>query len=373
MIHIVSFDIPYPPDYGGVIDVYYKLRALKEAGVDVILHCFEYQRPPAKELNTLCKEVHYYPRKTGWRAQCTLVPYIVSSRTSRKLLNRLLKDEAPILFEGMHSCGWLNHPLLQNRLKIYRESNIEHDYYRHLAKATKPGLERFFYQVEAYRLKWFQKKLAHADVMLTVSRQDQMYLQKVFPDKRVDYLPSFHKEDVVNIVPGSGDFILYQGNLSVAENEQAALYIADKIWQDGMPSLVIAGKNPSLLLKKSCQSRTNVTLVENPSEERMEQLIRDAHINLMITFQPTGLKLKLLHALFQGRFCLVNPPMLAGTSLKPLCLVEESVAGFRSAIKRLFHETFPGEEIDHRKEVLGEYFNNKKNCKTLMDIVTLHQ
>ncbi|MEI7802398.1 MAG: mannosyltransferase, partial [Bacteroidota bacterium] len=41
-LHIISFNVPYPPDYGGVIDVYYKIKALKEAGVKIHLHCYEY-------------------------------------------------------------------------------------------------------------------------------------------------------------------------------------------------------------------------------------------------------------------------------------------------------------------------------------------
>ena len=27
-LNIVSFDVPYPPDYGGVIDVFYKIKEL---------------------------------------------------------------------------------------------------------------------------------------------------------------------------------------------------------------------------------------------------------------------------------------------------------------------------------------------------------
>ena len=27
-VHIVSFDVPYPPNYGGVIDVFYKIKTL---------------------------------------------------------------------------------------------------------------------------------------------------------------------------------------------------------------------------------------------------------------------------------------------------------------------------------------------------------
>ncbi len=30
-LHIISFDVPAPPDYGGVIDVYYKAKALAES------------------------------------------------------------------------------------------------------------------------------------------------------------------------------------------------------------------------------------------------------------------------------------------------------------------------------------------------------
>ncbi len=37
-LHIIAFDIPFPPDYGGVIDVYYKIKTLSEAGVRIHLH-----------------------------------------------------------------------------------------------------------------------------------------------------------------------------------------------------------------------------------------------------------------------------------------------------------------------------------------------
>ena len=38
-INIVSFNVPYPPNYGGIIDVYYKIKALREIGCEVVLHC----------------------------------------------------------------------------------------------------------------------------------------------------------------------------------------------------------------------------------------------------------------------------------------------------------------------------------------------
>ena len=41
-LHIISLDIPFPANYGGVIDIFYKLKSLSNLGVEIILHCFEY-------------------------------------------------------------------------------------------------------------------------------------------------------------------------------------------------------------------------------------------------------------------------------------------------------------------------------------------
>jgi hypothetical protein len=61
-LHIVSFDIPYPPIYGGIIDVFYKIKALKELGVSIHLHTFIYGKEKQPELENYCEKVHYYKR-----------------------------------------------------------------------------------------------------------------------------------------------------------------------------------------------------------------------------------------------------------------------------------------------------------------------
>ena len=134
-LHIISFDIPYPPNYGGDIDVFYKLKALHKKGIKIKLHCFEYPgRERSNELDKYCEEVFYYPRVLGIRSAFSIKPYIVAGRRSKKLLNKLLEDNYPILFEGLHSCYYIDDKRLANRFKIYRESNIEHRYYINLFK-----------------------------------------------------------------------------------------------------------------------------------------------------------------------------------------------------------------------------------------------
>ena len=47
-IHVVAFDVPYPADYGGVIDIYHKVEALHHQGIEVILHMYQYGREESK-------------------------------------------------------------------------------------------------------------------------------------------------------------------------------------------------------------------------------------------------------------------------------------------------------------------------------------
>jgi len=111
-IHIVSFDVPYPADYGGVIDIYFTCRALTRLGAEVVLHCFQYGRPARRELLDIASEVHYYDRPRGKGILSRHMPYITGSRAHPDLLARLQQDQAPILFEGLHTTAFLGHPLL---------------------------------------------------------------------------------------------------------------------------------------------------------------------------------------------------------------------------------------------------------------------
>ena len=61
-LNIIAFNIPWPANYGGIIDVYYKMKALRQCGVKIILHCFEYERAHSAELEAICEKVYYYKR-----------------------------------------------------------------------------------------------------------------------------------------------------------------------------------------------------------------------------------------------------------------------------------------------------------------------
>jgi hypothetical protein len=366
-IHIVSFNVPSPPNYGGVIDVYYKLKHLHELGIKIHLHCFVYNRLPDPELNNFCEKVYYYDRNTNPLLNFCKTPYIVLSRKSEKLLNNLLADDAPILFEGMHSCYYINNKKLKDRLLIYRESNIEHNYYMQLCKAESKIYKKLFYFVESLKLKRFEKQLSHSKLMFAVSKSDYDYLQDKFPDNKVVYLPSFHANNDVMSKSGKGDYVLYHGNLSVAENEKAAIYLIANVFEQ-MPDtkFVIAGLNPSQRLKNKVATCDNIKLVESPDSQTMQNLIANAQIHIMFTFQATGLKLKLLNTLYSGRYVICNDKMLSGTGLEDLCITANNPTEIISEIDNYTNTEFSVSDIEKRKAVLSENYSNKRNAEKLV-------
>jgi predicted nucleic acid-binding protein len=366
ILHIISFDIPYPPNYGGVIDVFYKIKTLKRAGIGVILHCYAYGRNESPELEALCENVHYYPRRTGWRTNISLKPYIVNSRQSERLLENLLADSYPILFEGLHTCFYMDDPRLEQRMKIYRESNIEHHYYAHLAKAERNVFKKLFFTIESWRLKLYQQKLKHADLILAVSASDTAYLRQQFPKHHVEYLPSFHPNDDFEVQAGKSDFFLYHGKLSVTENYNAAEYLVEEVFAGLSQQLVIAGMDPPAHLIKKCNAHTNVKLIINPDDATMFGLIRDAQANILVTFQATGLKLKLLNTLFKGRFCIVNPEMVQGTGLDRLCEIAANANELKEKIELVTHKDFDMQEVARRREVLIKNYSNTTNAEKLI-------
>ena len=366
-IHIISFDNPFPPNYGGVIDVYYKLQALAEAGVDITLHVFEYGREPNEILNKWCKEVHYYARRKFVNPFIGTLPYIVTTRNDEQLLTNLLVDDAPILFEGLHSCFYLNDTRLAHRKRLVRMHNIEHEYYRKLEEVENNFFKKYFFSKEAERLQRYESVLQYADVILGISPNDCNYLSQRY--EGVKLLPAFHANSVVTCQVGQGNFAFYHGNLSVGENDEAAKFLVREVFSKINVPLTIAGNKPSAQLKAMVDEYAHITLLENATTERITELTQQAHINVLPTFQNTGIKLKLINVLYQGRWVVANDMMVANTGLDELCEVANTASEMASQIARLMQKEFTTIDIDRRKKVLLNSFNNTSNIQCLISCI----
>ena len=182
-------------------------------------------------------------------------------------------------------------------------------------------------------------------------------------------LPAFHAYAEVAPAGPKENYILYHGNLSVEENIEAAEYLLRQVvpLTQGT-SWIFAGKNPPETLVRLVERTPGAQLIANPSEEQMNHLIEKAAANLLVTFQPTGLKLKLLNALFHGGHCIVNSKMLFGTGLDKACLIADTPQAMARAIETALNEPFDQAKRTERIQLLKAY-DNEKNIHILSDLL----
>ena len=367
-LHIICLDVPYPVDYGGVFDLFYKLPALHALGIKIHLHCFEYGRGEQQALLEHCESVHYYKRKTGMGGLSVNLPYIVKSRSSAALAERLLMDDYPILMEGVHCTFILNDSRFKERKCFVRLHNVEHIYYRHLYKSTSNFFKKIYYWRESKLLFIYEKAIANKASILTVNEKDGDFF-KTEGNKEVKFLPIFLPPWQVNSTEGKGCYCLYHGNLAVSENEEAAKWLIKNVFNHLQIPFVIAGKNPSTSLKKFADTSENICLVANPSETEMQDMIAKAQVHILPSFNATGIKLKMLNALYNGRYCIVNTQAVDGTGLNDTCIIANDPKSFQEAIVAVYDNPYPMEEIDIRKNLLSNLFNNDTNAKMLVKII----
>ncbi len=370
-LHIIALDVPYPVDYGGVYDLFYKLPALHERGVEVHLHCFDNGRGVQPELDQYCASVNYYPRKTGWKGVASNLPYIVSGRKNETLHRNLLKDDHPILMEGVHCSYPVFDKRFDGRKKWVRLHNVEHLYYRKLWQyASNDPIKKIYYAAESRLLKRYEAALAKKKVaFLAVTEKDAHYYRNQLEAETVDYLPLFLPPWQVNASAGSGNYCLYHGNLGVKENEFAAVWLLQHVVGAAAMQFIIAGRSPSSFLRTKAEAKPNVRLIADPSANEMDQLIREAQVHVLPSFNNTGIKLKLLNALYNGRHCVTNTNAIDGTELGQLCTIAEDEAQLIAAIQQLGGTAFEQADVIKRQNILHHHFDNGANAAKLIAMI----
>ncbi|MFO8000974.1 MAG: glycosyltransferase [Marinilabilia sp.] len=364
-LHIVSLTIPWPPDYGGAIDIWYKLPAFRKEGIRIILHCFEYDRKPDEILLKYCEKVYYYQRKRRLTDFLSLTPFMIKTRESKTLMNNLRKDDHPILLEGIHSISVTREKSLRDRKIWLRPHNVEAGYTRDLARAEDSFPRKLFFYLESLKLKYYERKKLNVKGIFCISEPDKEFFSKY--NKNCMLLPPFHAHEKVTSKPGRGKYLLYHGNLSISENRQNALFLSRICHRFPLP-LIIAGRSPRSSFLKKLQVFPNATVKTDLSPTDMNALIRDAAMILLPARQTSGFRLKLLSSLYMGRHIIASPQMVYQTGLAALCHQATTENEWVRTIKELSDVSFSEREKENRENVLKP-FSNESNAKFLKSVI----
>lgn len=339
-----------------------KIKALAEMGAAITLHYFDYKKGRhADDLKQYCARVFSYERKQWSLLTSFSKPHIVASRISQQLIEQLNGDNNPILLEGIHCMGTLPYLKSKERRIVVRLHNDEAVYYRNLAKAESNFFKSAYYAIESRLLARYQKTLPASASYAALSQNDAERFCNTYGLKDVFLVPPFVPWQQVTSLAGTGNFCLYHGNLAVAENEAAVLWLLHYVFSKTEMLLLVAGQNISTRLRQATIS-SNVLFLSDPDESQLKELIQHAHIHVVPDLNNTGVKLKLLHALFEGRFCITNSTAFNSSNTVAIAHTPEQYMGF---LKSFMAKPFTAEDIVERSEMLRLY-NNQTNAEMLI-------
>jgi glycosyltransferase involved in cell wall biosynthesis len=370
ILHIISLEVPYPLLHGGRYDLYYKLTALWEEGIGIHLHCFGTRNSDHHQLEKFCISISYYPRTEGWKGFSFSIPYIVNSRRSKALIENLLKDNYPVLMEGIHCTFILNHPEFSKRKMILRLHNVESVYYEKLFQASSSVTRKCYYKIESVLLRRYEKQVAQkVSLILAVSDQDASEYEHSFGAQQIQTLPVFIRFTAAGYSGKPEYKCLYHGNLAIPENEAAVRFLLTEVFVNTDIPLVVAGRNPSPKLRSWLSNYPAVTLVANPTEEQLEQLLSKASVNILPSFNATGVKIKLMHALYSGRQCITNTQGIRGSGLDKWCIVLDDPSDLLTKIIHSIESPIGEDVLQARRKELDRFFDPTENARNLIQLI----
>ncbi len=364
-LHIISFDNPYPADYGGVIDVFYKIKSLHALGYSIYLHCFIEKRETVHPaLKAITKEVYLYKKNRNPLFLLSSIPFGVKSRYHKDLLKNIKAIEAPVWFEGLQSTMLLHYSAIAVP-KFLRLHNIESKFYAGMYRSEALGLKKFLYFLEIGKYAKYERQLKQFNQVVTLSIHENEVVKSWA--NTVAYIPVFHGNAAVVQHTEKGNYALYHGDLRLPDNRKAAQFLIQVFKSIPDYQLVIASSNGKELVAPLIQNLPNIVYEPITSEAQLERLLANAHLNVLLSFQKSGTKLKLINSLFKSRFCVINDNMVDDERILPLCEIATNEAEFIAKINEL--KDLPYQDNDRRTAVLNEVLNDTKNAQKLVAIL----
>ena len=357
-------DVPFPPNYGGIIDVFYKLKAFHQLGIKIYLHVYGFDNAGIERLKEFAEEVYFYPIKRNPFYFLSQKPFSVKSRNGKELLKNIQKIKAPIFFESLKTTDLIVSKELIDYTKYLRLHNIEQSYFDGLAQSENDQLKQLIYSLEAKKFVKYEHVISQFNQVFTLSNAEQHYTKKKY-NKGI-LVPVFHGNEKFPELESFGKYVMYHGDLRTADNCKVVEYLIDVFRESEYP-LVIASSIKEEWVKSKINAYQNIKFVKLKDYNHLLQLFEDAHINIAWSFQESGTKLKVINALFNSRFSIINKNVIDDKRISSLCYKVNSTFELLNKVDELMHQPF--KMNSNYRNILKSELNDLENAKKILNVI----
>ncbi|MDX1444586.1 hypothetical protein, partial [Lishizhenia sp.] len=121
---------------------------------------------------------------------------------------------------------------------------------------------------------------------------------------------------------------------------------------------------------KLLEAHPQVEVSVSPSDKELYQLIAKAKVNLLITFQATGIKHKLINALSNGGYIIANNEMLAGTKMEEFCCIANTPEEIKTALENCFSTAIDPTAILKRRSYISAHYGLQAHAQQIHEALT---
>ncbi len=383
ILHVWN-DFPVPPHHGGRIDLWSRVRALREIGheVDAVATVKELPAPPhylaaAKEVRTLSL-VRRSPNPFGILSREPL-----QLRTRRGLASfQLQRSYDVVLLEQEYVAPVLDAPELDAGRVILRVHNDETAYFLDLARSEKSWWRKLYYLEEARRFRRTSPSVFDkASDLWFISYDHFQRWRAARPEarQRAAWLPAALPGPLRPPREGAGERVLITGNLFQPTNLEGLEWFLSEVhpWLTRRPEyeLCVAGSTrgaraEALIARLRAAPRVQVH-VNLPN---LEPLYRTAAVFVNPMRRGVSVKLKTLDAICHGLPVVSTAAGLDGAGLEPgkHALLAESGVAMAEAIARLLDA--PPERralVENAQDFFAKRYNQRANLERLLEPPTI--
>ncbi|NMG06805.1 glycosyltransferase [Brasilonema sp. UFV-L1] len=338
-ITLICHDIPYPPNRGARVEMWRRIKAFYDIGVELqLISWFSEPLQPEEiaEVKKYVKEIYLIPfqHTLGSFARRIIdllqYPLEVTSRIVRgKEFNTLLSDVRAfhpdvIWLDGIHG-GEIADKLSKNLnvLLITRSHNIEYLYYRRLLASTTDFTSKLRRYLSVSHLESFEKDLLKRSALFYDISADDLKFWQSQGFKNGRYLPPIvefpkdnnSKEACDEISANLLYDVVFLGNLKVDNNVAGIVWFLTQVLpviRSALPSVkvLIAGSNPVKKIKQLCEEHQGVSLSINPASSIAVYQSGRVLMNPVLT--GSGVSIKSIEMLVSGRPIVSTPQGIAG-------------------------------------------------------------
>jgi polysaccharide biosynthesis protein PslH len=373
-------DFPFPPNYGGRLDMWRRIQLLHRMGISVDVVASIKEAPNQEQEQEVRRWVHnlkLVKREMGATKLLSFQPFSVLTRSNLQNVP-LSESYSAVILETEHVAPILKNPGLRARMRILRLHNDEAHYYKELSASSRELWRKAFYRMEGIKFKFYSSRaMQWCDLLWFLSGfERQEYCVRHPASVPKAFLVPLHVErSTMKRHKLRGNRVIFAGKLGFANNARGVEWYIDQVHPrladiNGYELMVAGNTEGESLdsLRRSIARHPNISLYENPSELQLYYEMASVFVNPV--FHGAGVKLKTIDAIRAGlpvvstSIGIIGTPLLNGKHV----IVADDPQAFADSIRRLLSDRDYAENlVSEAQAFVGHEYDQERIIKELFD------